>query len=722
MRIKTLALTALLPLLSFLSIAQSITNEDIWQNGRYRSDYVYGLRSMNDGEHYTTMNRVKGGVAIYKSAYATGEVVADIFNSTDAQPTFHISDYAFNSDETQLLLMSDLESIYRYSTKEVVYVYSFESKSLTQIADGDKIMYPTFSPNGKYLAYVKDNNLYYSNLATGEEFQITGDGQKNVIINGATDWVYEEEFALVQGFEWSPNSNHIAYLKFQESEVKEFSFPFYQEQLYPETYKYKYPKAGEANSIVTLNVFSLESNDDKTIAEVNDSEDTFEYIPRFKWVDNEQILFQELNRHQSHLKMTLSNVLSDETKTVYEEESETYIEVVDGWEQLGNKLYITSEKSGFNHIYAIDIQKGTSQQITKGNWDVTSFYGTDGKSYAYFQSAEESPMKRSIYRIKLNGGGKQKLTTNNGWNDAEFSTGMKYFINNFSSANDPGNITLMDAKGKVIRELKNNEQLKGTLSDLKSKSTKEFFSIPLDGYDLNAWMMKPANFDATKKYPVLIAIYGGPGSQQVVDRWGGANYMWHQLLTEKGYIVVSVDNRGTGARGADFKKMTYQNLGNLELEDFKKTSAYLKEQNYVDANRIGIWGWSYGGYMSSLAITKGNEFFNAAIAVAPVTTWRFYDNIYTERYMRTPQENASGYDDNSPLNFADKLEGNYLLIHGNADDNVHFQNSAEMVNALIKANKDFDFFMYPDRNHGIYGGNTRLHIYNKMTNWLLENL
>ena len=726
MQFKSFAALAIIILSSTLLQAQSFTNEDIWLNSKYSSEQVYGLRSMNDGEHYTTMERSKNGVTISKYAYATGEKVEDLFSSSSLKNPLTIQDYAFSDDETQLLLKTNVEKIYRYSTKENVYVYNLSSKQLTSIARGEKIMYATISPNGKLVAYVKNNNLYFNNLSDGSVTQITTDGKVNEVINGATDWVYEEEFALVQAFEWSPDSRHIAFLRFQEKEVKEYSFPVYEENLYPQNYEYKYPKAGEDNSIVSLLYYNIEYQELTGVIKVDvrnaKNMESAEYIPRFKWIASNQIIIQQLNRHQNHLTISLSEIGKSDLKEIYSENSDRYIEVVDGWEQVGKTLYFTSEQSGYNHIYSLNTQSGSLSQLTNGEWDVTSFYGTDGKSYAYFQSAEESPINRSVYRIKLNGKEKQKLTTETGWNNADFSEGMKYFINNFSSANNPGNITLMDASGKTIRSLKDNAKLNTTLSNLKGKTTKEFFTIEVEGNQLNAWMMKPANFNKSNKYPVLLTIYGGPGSQQVVDRWGGANYMWHQLLTEKGYIVVSVDNRGTGARGADFKKCTYLNLGELELNDFMGTAEYLRSQSYVDPERIGIWGWSYGGYMSSLAITKGSDFFNAAIAVAPVTNWRFYDNIYTERYMQTPQENEGGYDQNSPLNYVEQLRGNYLLIHGTADDNVHFQNSAEMVNALVKANKDFDFFMYPDKNHSIYGGNTRLHIYNKMTNWLLENL
>ncbi len=698
--------------------AQEITLEDIWMNGKYRSEYVYGLRSMNDGEHYTSLAYSKKGTAILKKSYADETQIDTLLASSWLKDPIVFEDYAFSNDEKQLLLKTEVEPIYRHSTRENTYIYNLESKSLEQVKANGKQRYATFNPAGDKLAFVSENNLFVNDLNTGKTIQITKDGEFNKIINGATDWVYEEEFAIAKGFFWSPSGRYIAFLRFDESLVPEFNMPVYGGQLYPQDYKFKYPKAGEVNSRVALMVYDLESNN---VLDAAQTSGDVEYIPRIKWVSESQVAFQSLNRLQNHLDINIFNAENGRIRTVYTEDSETYIEVIDGWELVKNKLFITSESSGYNHVYSVNVESGDKKSVTSGNFDVTDFYGTDGKKYVYFQSAEESPMKRSIYRIDFNGKGKTKLTKEEGWNDAEFSSGMKYFINGYSNANDPGNYTLYDSKGSEIRVLRTNDRLRTELKGV-AMNEKTFMTIPANGFDLNAWMIKPSNFDANKTYPVLIAIYGGPGSQEVTDQWGGANHMWHQLLANKGYIVVSVDNRGTGARGTEFKKMTYQNLGALELEDYTATAEYLGNQSYIDSERIGIWGWSYGGYMSSLAATKESRAFKAAIAVAPVTTWRFYDNIYTERYNGIPQDNPAGYDQNSPINFAHELNSNYLLIHGTADDNVHFQNAVEMVNALVKAGKQFDSFYYPDRNHGIYGGNTRLHIFQLMTDWLEENL
>ncbi len=718
MNIKLSAFTLLLTA-SAIAQETSITLQDIWYSGKFRSEYVYGLRSMNDGEHYTVMARSVNGPAVVKYAYATGEPVDTLVEASAITGVASFDDYAFSADEKQLLLKSETESIYRYSTREFNTVYNLETRELKSLATDSKQRYATFSKQGDRIAYVKNNNLYVADLNTGEETQLTADGEYNRIINGATDWVYEEEFAIAKGFFWSPKGDYIAFLRFDEGEVAEFNMPMFGSDLYPKDYRFKYPKAGEANSVVELKVYDLELGELSTIASTQN--DGVEYIPRIKWVSDEALVFQQFNRHQNTLQIGQYNVKSGDVNQIYEEISETYIDVVDGWQLVDNELLITSEKSGFNHVYGVSLKTGEVRAITKGEYDVTAFYGADSK-YAYVQTAEVSPMTRQVYRVSLNGKKKEQLTEHLGWNDADFSSGMRYFINHFSDANNPGGYELRNASGKNIRTIKKNERLKNELAD-QYMATKEFITIPTEnGVELNGWMMKPTSFDNRKQYPVLLCIYGGPGSQQVTDQWGGANFLWHQHLTQLGYIVVSVDNRGTGARGAEFKKQTYQNLGDLELIDYLKTAEYLGAQSYIDESRIGIWGWSYGGYMSSLAATKGEGAFKAAIAVAPVTTWRFYDNIYTERYMRTPQENPNGYDDNSPINFAEGLSSKYLIIHGTADDNVHFQNAARMVNALVKAGKQFDSFYYPDRNHGIYGGNTRLHIYELMTDWLKENL
>lgn len=698
--------------------------EDIWLLGGFRQDYVSGLRSMNDGEHYTTLERNAKGQHVVKHAYKTGQAVDTVFSTQNRDLNYNLAGYAFSPDERLILLEANKESIYRHSTKENNYVYSIEADSIFPVGFEEKQSFASFSPGANKLAYVHENNLYIEDLSNGERTQVTTDGEKNKIINGGTDWVYEEEFAFDKAFFWSPGGEYIAFYRFDESEVKDYNMQVFGGQLYPLDERFKYPKAGEDNSDVSIRVYDLETGVTQSLIETD--KPGLEYFPRIKWTGEKNLLaVQKMNRHQNNLTITVFDVVEGSDQNIYEEKSDTYISVTDDWTFIegGKSMIISSEKSGYNHLYKVNLKNKKATSITSGNFDVTNFYGIDAKEKVlFFASAEESPYRRAVYKVKLNGKGKSKLSTEQGWNSAAFSKGMKYFINTHSTAKSPNVITLHDHKGSLIRTLKNSSRLKEKLQEYETAS-KEFFTFTNDaGVELNAWMMKPEKFDESAEYPVLISIYGGPGSQTVKDQWGGPNHMWHELLVQNGYIVVSVDNRGTGGRGADFKKSTYKQLGKLELEDYISFSKYLKSQSFIDEDRIGIWGWSFGGYMATLAITKGSDYFTTAIAVAPVTTWRFYDTIYTERYMQTPEENEEGYDDNSPINYADRLNGKYLLVHGTADDNVHFQNATEMITALVNANKDFDMHIYPDKNHGIYGGNTRNHLFRKMTEFLYDNL
>ncbi|MBG39523.1 MAG: S9 family peptidase, partial [Cryomorphaceae bacterium] len=536
-----------------------------------------------------------------------------------------------------------------------------------------------------------------------------------------TDWVYEEEFAFIKAYDWSPDSKYIAYLKFDERQVKEFSMTYYNE-LYPESYDFKYPKAGEENSKVSVHIADIETAKEQEIFIGQ-----YEYIPRMEWSPSmNQLILQSMNRHQSSLKYHLVDLKANiwGPSVIFEEKSETYVDVDDNLVFLkdGNSILRTSEIDGYKHIYKLSFD-GTHTQVTSGNWDVIDFLGLDTKSNTiYFSSSEPHATQKSVYGIQVNGKNKTELTTARGYNNAEFLKGMKYFIHTYSNANTPPVISLRNAKGKLIETLEDNSRLAKQLSSSYALSPKTFSTIETDDAILNTWMILPHDFDSTKKYPVYFNVYGGPGHNEVLDSWDGSDYMYHQLLAQKGYIVFCVDPRGTMYRGAEFKKSTYLELGKLETEDILNCAKVLGEYSWIDKERMGIMGWSYGGFMSSLAITKGADLFKMAIAVAPVTSWRYYDNIYTERFMRTPQENAKGYDDNSPINHVDKLKGNYLLIHGTADDNVHYQNTMEMVNAMVAANKQFDLFTYPNKNHGIYGGNTRNHLFQMMFDYILENL
>jgi dipeptidyl-peptidase-4 len=710
----------------FTVSAQELSVERIWKNFEFSAKSVSGFRSMKDGLHYTQLTEIGGKAAITKHRIDDPEgketllIKPDqlIFNGTPLV----VSEYEFNNDESKLLIMTSVKSIYRRSYTAVHYLLDLKTNKLEKLHDDlSPQTLAEYSPDGNKVSFIHKNNLYVKDLNSGKVRRLTLDGKKNKIINGTTDWVYEEEFSITKAYAWSPDSKSIAYLKFNEKKVKEFSLWYYKNDLYPDEFKFKYPKAGEDNSKVTAHIVAVKTGK-STLINLSD----YEYIPRLTWSGtSNQLVLLTLNRHQNHLRYHLYDLTSKKAslKVFYEERSSTYVEIDDNLQVLndGKSVLRTSEVDGFNHLYRLHFD-GTQQQITTGKWDVMDLYGIDAKNeFIYYSSAENGAITKCIYKIKVDGNGKTLISGPAGYNEADFTTGMNYFVKYHSTANSPALISLCDNSGKMIRVLENNEALNTKLAGL-NLGEKEFMTFNMGDYNLNAWMIKPANFDPSKKYPVYMVVYGGPGHNEVIDSWGGANYMYHQLLAQKGYIVVSVDPRGTMYRGAEFKKSTYLQLGKLETEDLILTGEQLQKLPYIDADRIGIQGWSYGGFMSSLAITKGADVFKMAIAVAPVTNWKFYDNIYTERFMRTPKENESGYNDNSPTNFAHLLKGKYLLIHGSGDDNVHYQNALEMVNALVKADKQFDMFIYPNRNHGIYGGNTRNHLYNMMLNYTLNNL
>ncbi len=672
---------------------------------------------MNDGEFYTQIKNGEEGQEIIKYSFKNGKRVVRLFKSSDFKIK-RINSYSLSNDDRLMLLATETESIYRYSKKAIYYVFNIQNNKIKKLSD-NKVRYPTFSPDGTKVAFVFENNLYIKDITNGKENQITFDGKKNNIINGASDWVYEEEFKLVRGFEWSADSRTIAFYKFDESHVKEFSMDKFNGNLYPTQEVFKYPKAGEANSTVSVYLYNIDDDEKKLIY----TEEDYEYIPRIKWSNDPNILTMiGLNRHQNKLDFIVVDSKDGSNRVLFTEEDKYYIDINDNLTFLPNNFFIwTSEKKGYNHIYLKGLD-GSEEQITSGSWEVTSFYGLDSdKMEIFFSSTEDGSINRSIYCLDLDSGKRKKLSTQTGTNSAKFSNGLKYYINTYSNANTPPIFTLHKSDGSLIKTIEDNTEFQNKLEEYNI-SEKEFITIYTDNADLNAWIIKPPNFDDNKKYPLFMFLYGGPGSQKVLNRYEGNNFYWYQMLAQKGYVIACVDNRGTGGKGAEFKKMTYKELGKYETIDQIDAAKYFGSLNYIDEKRIGIQGWSYGGYMSSLAITKGADVFNLAVAVAPVTNWRYYDNIYTERYMQTPQENPSGYDENSPINHVEKLKGKYLLIHGTADDNVHVQNTYEMSSALVRANKQFDLFVYPDKNHGIYGKNTRYHLYKKITNFILDNL
>jgi len=707
---------------------KNISLVDIWKTYSFMPKSVRGINSLSDGIHYTS---IKNG-SLVKYEYKTGDSVSTILSADKLiiegeEKPIKLSSFSINKNETKFIIPTKTEAIYRHSSKSVFYIWDTKTEKLELLSNGKQRL-AEFSPAGGKIAFVRENNIFIKDLSSDNEIQITRDGKINEIINGTCDWVYEEEFGFTKGFYWSPDGNNIAFYHFDESKVKEYDLTFYGE-LYPEEYRYKYPKAGEDNSIVEIFVYNLESG--KTV-KMDIGTEPDQYIPRIKWSnDKNKLAIQRLNRLQNHLDILLADAVTGETEIIYQEDNDYYIDITDNLTFInGNKQFIiSSERDGFNHIYLFNADGSLSRQLTSGNWDVTEVYGYDeSQKRVFYQSAESSPLNRDLYYVNLKG--KRKIISNQeGTNSADFSKNFKYFISTYNSASTPPYIGVKTSEGKTVRVLEDNAAFAKRLDTYKL-SKKEFFSISSPEFilpdssqvSLNAWRILPPDFDENKQYPVLVTIYGGPGSQEVRNSWGYFNYFWYQMLAQNGIIVVSVDNRGTGARGEVFKKMTYKELGKYETLDYIETAKYLANLPYVDKDRIGIFGWSYGGFMASNALFQGGDYFSTAIAVAPVTNWRYYDNIYTERFMVKPQDNADGYDNNSPINHVDKLKGNYLLVHGSTDDNVHFQNTMDLITALVAADKQFDLMVYPNKNHGIYGGNTRYHLFTKMTDFLYEHL
>lgn len=702
---------------------KQITLEDIWTRSTFRPQGISSIRSMQDGEHYCVLTRS----GIEKYSYRTGEKVGVLCAFNDplrksAKPMPPVESYLFSADEQKILLSTEFEPIYRHSGVSNYYLYNVSDGSLQKISHSGKQRLTTFSPDGRMVAYVRDNNLYVMSLSGLKETQVTTDGRMNEVINGTTDWVYEEEFAITRGFYWSPDSKKIAFYRFDESRVKEYTMQMWG-ALYPEGYTYKYPKAGEDNSVVDVLVYDLESGA-TTKLDIGSHND--QYVPRMQWTKDAGVLaLMRMNRLQDKMELLLADTRSGKITTIYTEEDAAYVEVPGTWMFLddGKHMLLTSERDGYNHIYLYGLDGRLVRQVTQGRYDVSSVCSVDEKAgLIYYLSHESSPINNELYCIDFKGKKKVRLSDRAGWYGASFSNNSKYYISTFTDANTPPVYTLHTSKGKLLKTLQDNADLCGRMKEY-GVGRKSFGTLTTrQGTELNYYMILPPDFDSTKQYPLLFYVYGGPGSQQVTNSYGYNDYYWFHMLSQQGYVVACFDGRGTGGRGAQFKKMTYKNLGKMECEDACEAARWFGAKRWIDAGRIGIFGWSFGGYLSTLSILKGHDVFKSAIAVAPVTTWRYYDNIYTERFLQRPQDNPRGYDDNSPLNYAHLLEGNYLLVHGTGDDNVHFQNAADMVTALHDAGKHFEFRIYPNKNHSIYGGNTRQNLYELMTDFLRRKL
>ena len=721
-------LVALLLILPLFSIAQTkkITLEDIYKKGTFRAESVQGFNSMKDGNFYfETVDK-----NIVKKSFETSETVETIIKKEDvkspAGKELSLDDISWSDDEKQILIFSERESIYRRSSKAFVYLYNLQTKKTAQV-DTDKILHATISPDGKNIAFVKNNNLFIKNIASNKTNQITTDGKWNHIINGNCDWVYEEEFSFSKAFEWSKNGSYLAYYRFDETKVPTFTFTEF-DSLYPTQYSYKYPKAGDANSTIEIMIYDLKMNK-KVKADIGIEKDI--YIPRIKWsAEDNKLCVYWMNRLQNNLKLLMTDANTGKSKSFYEETNKYYIDITDDmyFFKDGNRFLMSSEKDGMNALYLGSIKEKTITQLFKSESELAELYGIDENNNLVYYSLADDVRNRMPYCYNLNTQKQTKLSNEKGTHRLVFNSNYSYFVNYFSTATTPNIITLNKTRDVLNnanyqgKNLKDNKNLANIITNIYQFATPEFLMLKnANGDELCSWILKPQNFDSTKKYPVLFTNYGGPGSQEVANRWGSIN-MWQHYLSQQGYIIVCVDNTGTGFRGEEFKKKTYLELGKYEIADQIDVAKHLATLPFVDAKRIGHWGWSYGGFMSSLAISKGADIFKTAIAVAPVTNWRYYDNIYTERFMRTPKENPKGYDDNSPINHVSKIKGKFLIIHGTADDNVHFQNSVMMVDKMVEKNVDFESSYYPNKNHSIRGGNTSFHLYNKMTKFILENL
>lgn len=704
-----------------------ITLEDIWQNGRFAPRSVPGFNFQNDGVHFTKLS----GSMIEQFDLRTGEKSGVIFDAAAADSKNaagwedKFDGYQFAADESKILLTTATEQIYRHSSKSHFFIFDSKTKSLERLHDGSKQRYATCSPDNRKVAFECNNNLYFKDLASGKTTKITSDGKPNEVIEGASDWVYEEEFVLVRAFEWSPDSRKIAWLRFDEATVPEFQMEKHTGGAYPEIEKFKYPKVGATNATVSAWIFDLASGQKMEVGRECFGAGEF-YLPRIAWTPDGQLCLTWMNRHQNELRLILADAETGKCRLLFEEKNKYYIDLQDvTFLADGSGFVMQSERSGFNHLYLHDLKTGKElRPLTKGKFEVTDFYGFDKRNgRVFYQAASKNAMQREVFSADLKGKKLKKIAVAAGTNSARFSKTFDYFIHTFSAANTPPQYSVRDRDGKLVRELVKNEQLQRLQQDHAVVPMQFFDFKTSENVKLNGWMLRPdAPQFQGKKLPVLMFVYGGPGSQQVTDAWKGANYWWFQMLAQQGYVVACVDNRGTGGRGEEFKKMTYLNLGKYEAIDQIEAAKHLGTLPFVDKDRMGIFGWSYGGFMSTNCLLKGDSVFKAAIAVAPVTNWKWYDSIYTERYMRTESENPQGYAENSPVNYADKLRGHYLLVHGLADDNVHFQHAAEISNRLIAADKQFQTMIYPNRNHGIGGGNARLHLYTLMTNFLNEKL
>ena len=729
-------MTLLALLCAFLSVeADKLTLNDL-TGGAYSARGINGVTPLLDGESYSQLSH--DGKQIIKHSFRTGEemgVLFDVNNIKNRVKIDRIDGYQMSPDEKNILVRTETKSIYRHSRTAEYYIYNIKNRTLAHLSEGGPQEQPLWSRDGTMIAFVREGNLFLVKLLfNNSESQITKDGEFNKVINGKPDWVNEEEFALARAFDFNADGSMLAWIRYDESEVPLFSFPWYKGMNpekkdyaeYPGSYDYKYPIAGARNSTVTVHSFDIKS---RVIRQMQLPIQAESYVPRIFFSENdaEKLLVLTLNRHQDLLDIYLANPRSTECRVIVREQAECYIpeDALKAFKVTSEGFVLMSERSGYKHLYLYDLNGTLRRQLTDGSYEVKAFYGFDSKTgTTYFASNQESPLRQSVYKSDAKGKVTRLSTSATGWNSAIFSTDFRYFMNTWSDLNTPSVTTLCDASGKTVKTLEDNAALRQKLATLQLGERKFFTFTTADGIQLNGFMVLPADFNANKKYPVVMHQYSGPGSQQVVDSWSAGNMggcMYEQYLAQEGFICVCVDGRGTGGRGRDFEQCTYLKLGQLESHDQVEAAIWLGQQPYVDKNRIAIWGWSYGGFNTLMSMSEGRPVFAAGVAVAAPTSWRYYDSIYTERFMRTPGENGPGYDV-CPISRASKLSGKLLLIHGLADDNVHFRNAAEYTEALVQADKDFRELTYTNRNHSIYGGNTRNHLFRQITQHFKENL
>lgn len=705
---------------------KKITIEDIWNDFKFYPRGVAGYTAMPKSDYYTVIKRA----GIERYSFATGERVDMLLSNADLERLSNgavniskVSGYEFSSDEKRMVIAVEEESIWRRSSLAFYYVYDLVNKTLTMVADTNtKLHFAFLSEDGSKVLFARDCDLFYQDMATGKITRITSDGKENAILNGYADWVYEEELDMSSAASWSPDGTKIAFLRFDESRVKEYNFALY-DNLYPTDFKYKYPKAGEDNSLVDVYIYDVAA---AQLTKIDLGDNSNCYFPRVYWLPNStDAVVLKLNRHQNQLDFIRYNTVTKAQDIIYTDKNDKWLDVTDDYYFLkdGKTMIVTSERDGFNHIYKVTLG-GEVKQLTSGKWEVNKIqYVNEAKKQIYYLSNESGVLNRDLYVVNFDGKKKALISSGDGWNQTVFSPNGNFYRNQYSNLNTLPIYTIRDAKGKELRVLNDNQNVQNTMNEYGFVKREIISFTTADGTQLNGWIMKPANFDPNKKYPVMMNCYGGPGSQQVENAYQSAqDYAFYQMLAQHGYISVCVDGRGTATRGDEFKKIIYQQMGKYEAIDQIATANWLKSLPYVDGNRIGIWGWSFGGYLSALSMFRGEGAFKMAISVAPVTNWRYYDNVYTERFMRTPQENPDGYDMNSPTTYASQLKGKYLLIHGTADDNVHFQNAMELIKGLNEAGVEYDQFFFPNKNHFILGGNTRTYLYTKLAKYILENL